>query len=139
MGDDIGHIVDEANRRGQEMITREPRAAAARYNAAARRVEVELTNGCTFAFPVQLVERLATASDADLAEVEILGLGFGLHWDRLDEDLSIPGVLAGIFGTHAWMNRLRAAKAGAASSPAKAAAARRNGRKGGRPRKAADS
>ena len=38
----------------------------------------------------------------------------------------------GVFGTAKWM----AAQAGRATSPAKAAAARANGRKGGRPRKA---
>jgi hypothetical protein len=48
-------------------------------------------------------------------------------------DLSIPGLLAGLFGTKAYMAR----RAGQAKSPAKAAAARENGRKGGRPRKQA--
>jgi hypothetical protein len=42
-----------------------------------------------------------------------------------------------LFGTKAWMDRARAAKAGAATSRKKAAAARRNGAKGGRPRKRA--
>ena len=46
-------------------------------------------------------------------------------------DLSIPGLLAGVFGTRAHMAR----QAGRATSPAKASAARRNGAKGGRPRK----
>ena len=56
-----------------------------------------------------------------------------LHWEKLDVDFSVPGLVAGIFGTARWM----AARAGRASSPAKAAAARANGAKGGRPRKAA--
>ncbi len=72
-----------------------------------------------------------------MAQIEILGLGLGLHWERLDVDLSVPGLLAGLFGTKAYMDRQRAARAGAATSAAKAAAARRNGAKGGRPRKAA--
>jgi len=78
---------------------------------------------------------LEEASDDALAEVEILGLGFGLHWERLDVDLSVPGLLAGLFGTKTYMDRERAAHAGSATSLAKAAAARRNGAKGGRPRK----
>jgi len=51
----------------------------------------------------------------------------------LDVDLSIPGLLSGIFGTKAYMAR----RAGQATSPAKAAAARANGAKGGRPRESA--
>ena len=76
----------------------------------------------------------AVCESAGLAQVEILGTGYGLHWDALDADLSIPGLLAGLFGTKAFMAR----HAGRATSPAKAAAARANGAKGGRPRKTAD-
>jgi hypothetical protein len=51
----------------------------------------------------------------------------------LDIDLSIPGLLAGLFGTTAYIAR----RAGRTKSPAKASAARVNGAKGGRPRKSA--
>ena len=64
----------------------------------------------------------------------MLDLGLGLHWEQLDVDVSVPGLLAGLFGTKAWMDRQRAAKAGAARSSLKADAARRNGAKGGRPK-----
>ena len=43
----------------------------------------------------------------------------------------------GIFGTKAWMNEL-ARRAGSVTSPAKAAAARADGAKRGRPRKVAN-
>ena len=114
-----------------------PRARAARYDRRTGRVLVDLTNGCSFAFPARKAQGLERASDADLAQVEILGLGFGLHWERLDVDLSVPGLLVGLFGTKAYMDRQRAARAGATTSAAKADAARRNGAKGGRPRKGA--
>jgi len=68
-----------------------------------------------------------------LSAVEILGAGYGLHWEALDVDVSVPGVLAGLFGTRAFMAR----QAGRVSSVKKAAAARENGAKGGRPRKVA--
>jgi len=42
---------------------------------------------------------LERASDAALSAVEILWLGTGLHWEQLDVDLSVPGLLAGLFGT----------------------------------------
>ena len=97
------------------------------------RIVVDLTNGCTFAFPPRLAQGLETATDEQLGAVEILGAGYGLHWEPLDVDLSVPGLMAGLFGTQAYMAR----RAGQAKSPAKAAAARANGAKGGRPRKQA--
>jgi hypothetical protein len=124
-----------AAERGESLRSREPRAVSARYDRRLRQIIVKLTNNCTFAFPPDLAQGLEEATDDELAEVEILGAGYGLHWERLDVDLSVPGLLAGIFGTAAYMAR----RAGQATSPAKAAAARVNGAKGGRPRKAARS
>ena len=137
MADTDGTIIAEAERRGREMD--EPRASAARYDAKTGLVHVALTNDCLFAFPARRVEELGDASDAELGEIEVLGLGLGLRWEALDVDVSVPGLLAGLFGTRAWMDRQRAARAGAARSPAKAEAARRNGTKGGRPPKSAGS
>jgi hypothetical protein len=125
--------IDAAIERGRITRLHEPRAASARYDRTTGRVLVELTNGCTFAFPARLAQGLEAATDAELAEVEILGAGYGLHWEALDADLSIPGLIAGLFGTAAFMAR----RAGQATSPSKAAAARANGAKGGRPRKSA--
>jgi len=122
--------IDAAIARGKIARATEPRAAAARYDRTLGRVVVELTSGCSFAFPPRLAQGLEQATEAQLEEVEILGRGSGLHWEALDADLSVPGLLAGIFGTKAYMAGL----AGKACSPAKSAAARRNGAKGGRPR-----
>ena len=125
--------IDPAAARGQIARIREPRAAAAHYDRATGQVMVELTNGCTFSFPARLGQGLEDATDDQLAQVEILGAGYGLHWEELDVDLSITGLFGGLFGTKAHMAR----HAGRATSPAKAAAARTNGAKGGRPRLAA--
>ena len=122
--------IDSALKRGRTAQLHEPRAAAARYDRRLGRVIVDLTNGCSVAFPPKLAQGLETASEKQLAQVEILGSGYGLHWDSLDTDLSVPGLLAGLFGTQAYT----AQQAGRVTSPAKAAAARANGAKGGRPR-----
>jgi hypothetical protein len=127
--------IDAALERGKAARSNEPRAVAARYDARSGRLIVELANGCTFAFPPKLAQGLEAASEAQLSQVEILGAGYGLHWEALDADLSVPGLLAGLFGTQAYV----AQQAGRATSPAKAAAARANGAKGGRPRRAARS
>ena len=123
--------IDSALARGNAARISEPRAAMARYDRASDRIIVELTNGCTFAFPPHLAQGLENATADQLAQVEILGMGYGLHWEALDADLSVPSLLAGLFGTKAYMAR----RAGQATSPAKATAARTNGAKGGRPRK----
>ena len=124
-------VIDAALERGRVARENEPRALAARYDRASGRVVVDLENGCTFAFPPRLAQGLEDASAEELSDIEILGTGYGLHWEALDVDLSLPGLMAGIFGTRAWMAR----RAGRATSAAKAAAARANGAKGGRPRK----
>lgn len=122
--------IDAALERGALARSSEPRASSARYDRPTGRVTVELTNGAAFAFPAALVRELEAATHDQLAQVEILGVGHGLHWEALDVDLTVPGLLAGVFGTQSHLAR----KAGQTTSPAKAAAARNNGAKGGRPK-----
>lgn len=122
-----------AEERGRIAAQAEPRAARARYDRRRGRMVIALTNGCSFTFPPRLAQGLEDASDDEIARFEVLGNGYGLHWESLNVDLSIPGLLAGLFGTRSYMAR----HAGQARSAAKAAAARANGSKGGRPRKSA--
>ena len=115
MGDILGMMIAEAERRGRE--TDEPHAAAARYDAATGLVHVTLTNDCLFAFPARRVQGLENAGDDELGDIEILGLGYGLRWDGLDVDVSVPGLLAGLFGTRngwylaAWCRLRQASRA----------------------------
>jgi hypothetical protein len=125
--------INAALERGRIARLYEPRAAAACYDRDQKRVILDLTNGCTFAFPPHLAQGLESATADQLVQVEILGAGYGLHWEALDVDLAVPDLLAGLLGTKSYMAR----RAGQAHSPAKAAAARANGAKGGRPRKSA--
>jgi hypothetical protein len=74
---DVGPDLDTAERRGEQSLRSEPRAKRARYDRKTGRVLVELTNGCSFAFPARRAQGLEEASDTELAEVEILGLGPG--------------------------------------------------------------
>lgn len=118
----------------------EPTAIAVRYDHESRKFTLELANGTAFIFPADHCQGLRGASNEDLAAVELTPGGYGLHWEALDADLGIAGLLQGFFGGPAWMDRLRrelAAKGGRSRSAAKIAAVRENGKKGGRPRKAA--
>lgn len=127
--------IDRALAAGDMARRTEPRATAARYDATSGRIVVELSNGCTFAFPADTTEGLDSATPEERSAIEVLGSGTGLHWEALDLDLSVPALLTGLFGTAAFMAR----RAGRITSPAKAAAARANGAKGGRPRRAAQA
>ena len=122
-----------ASRAGRRAASIEPRAAAAEYRVREQALRIELTNGATITLPVELIPGLSRAAARDVRAVEILGRGGGLHWETLDLDMSVPGLLSSLFSGPEWLAELGRA-GGRKSSPAKAAAARRNGRKGGRPR-----
>ena len=129
--------VQKAEKRMQARMQAQPRAVAARYDRHAARVIVTLSNGLDLGVPVALAQGLAGAKASDLAIVEITPTGLGLHWPKLDADLHLPSLLQGLFGTRRWMAGLLGKAGGSATSPAKKAAARANGRRGGRPRKEA--
>ncbi|HWK88925.1 MAG TPA: DUF2442 domain-containing protein, partial [Longimicrobium sp.] len=115
---------------------------SARYDRTTERVVIELTNGCLYAFPARYGQGLQDATPAQLEQVEVTPGGFGLHWEDLDVDLTVPGLVAGVFGSKRWMEQYARAMGrvgGKASTEAKAAAARVNGRKGGRPRRHPDA
>ena len=86
--------------------------------------------------PPHLLQGLAGASSALLADVQIGPRSTSLHWEALGVSFSLAGLLAGVFGTRAWMQEM-GRRGGSTTSTAKAAAARLNGKKGGRPVKAA--
>jgi hypothetical protein len=88
------------------------------------------------AFPRRLLQGLDAASPAELQDIVIAGPGTGLYWPKLDVAHYVRGLIDGVFGTRKWMQQL-GKRGGATKTPAKSAAARENGKKGGRPRKTA--
>ena len=95
-----------AQRRGRQTLNNTPRAQATRYDPTSKRIVIEFLNRSTFTFPVELVQGLRQAADEDLADIRLLAQGLALDWPRLDVQLSIAGLLAGQFGTKAWMAEL---------------------------------
>ncbi len=63
-----------------------------------RYVCVRLEDGREVRFPAEESRRLRNATPAQLANVELICNGTGLHWPDLDEDLSLLGILEGRFG-----------------------------------------
>jgi hypothetical protein len=130
--------IDLARSAGKDLDETEPRAIKAWYAADTERVFIELNTGIVMGFPYRLLQGLNDATSKQLAEVEITPSGYGLHWESLDIDLGVPEVVAGLFGTKAWMAEL-GRQGGKSTSAAKSEASRANGKRGGRPRKASVS
>ena len=122
-----------ASRAGRRAAKVEPRAARATYRAREDALHVELTNGATLTIPVKLIPALKGAANDEIRAVKVLGRGGGLHWEALDLDMSVPALVSSVFEGPSWMAEL-GRLGGRQSSAAKTAAARKNGRKGGRPR-----
>jgi hypothetical protein len=98
-------------------------------------VIVSLSNHAWFAFRPEDAQGLQDATDAELREIKITPSTFGLHFPLLDAHFDITALMQGSFGTRMWMAARMGAAGGSATSKAKAAAARANGKLGGRPRK----
>lgn len=77
------------------MSTLNLQALAAAVSFDADNMWVELTDGRHLGVPLAYFPRLAKASPAQRKKYLISGGGIGLHWDNLDEDISVPSLLAG--------------------------------------------
>lgn len=134
---------EEATKLGQETLNNSPKAKKVSFNSKTKRLVIELENGVIAMIPTHLIQILQGAAAAQISNVEIAVKGLYLRWKVLDEDLFVPNLLQGIFGTQKWMDNLKkhlsdaGKKGGAARSEAKRNASRENGKKGGRPKKAA--
>jgi len=125
--------IDEAIARAKAEEAHAIRVTKAEYRLKGDLVVLVLSSGVQVAVPRALLQGLEHAKPEALRKIEIEGPGTGLHWPALGVDHYIPALLGGVFGTRRWMSEL-GKKGGDVRSPAKAAASRKNGRKGGRPR-----
>jgi hypothetical protein len=93
-------------------------------------LSLDLRNGASVTIPISAIEELSGQPAEELKKVAVDPLGEGLLWSSLDVGISAPGLLEDFFGS---VTRAKIARAGGRrSTPAKAAAARANGQKGGR-------
>lgn len=56
---------------------------------------VDLSDGRTISVPLAWFPRLLHASPEERKNWRLLGKGRGIHWDDLDEDISVENLLAG--------------------------------------------
>jgi hypothetical protein len=69
----------------------EPRAVSVKTSKG--RLTVELEDGRTLTVPLSWFPRLSGATAKQLADHRLIGGGVGITWPKLDEDLSVRGLL----------------------------------------------
>jgi len=74
-------------------LTIEARAAKVWFDGDS--LWVLLQDGRKLATPLSYFPKLLNATVAQRKKFELSGGGIGIHWNRLDEDISVPGLLAG--------------------------------------------
>ena len=62
-----------------------------------RTIYIELTDGRIIGFPANRFKILKNATDDELKDVELRLDGYALRWEKLDEDITVPGIVAGNF------------------------------------------
>jgi len=75
-------------------LVHDAQAKAVRFDADT--MWVDLQDGRQLGVPLAYFPRLLNATPAQRKAFTISGGGTGLHWDDLDEDISVPSLLAGI-------------------------------------------
>jgi hypothetical protein len=58
-------------------------------------LSVDLEDGRTISVPLAWFPRLVHATQEERNNWRLIGSGEGIHWENLDEDISIEGLLAG--------------------------------------------
>ncbi len=71
--------------------------AAVRAWTERRTIYIELHDGRIIGFPADRFRILSKATDQQLAQVKVEVNGFALRWEALDEDITVPGIVAGRF------------------------------------------
>ena len=56
---------------------------------------VDLEDGRTLSAPLGWYPRLANATPEEREHWRLVGQGSGIHWDDIDEDISVEGLLLG--------------------------------------------
>ena len=75
-------------------LVSEPVAKQIRFDADT--LWVELADGRQLGVPIAYFPRLLNATPEQRSKCTISGGGSGLHWDDLDEDVSVPALLMGV-------------------------------------------
>ena len=126
--------IEAARRRSEEAALVEPRAEHIRYDRRNKRLVIELRRGAMVTIPMRFIKEFQEATPQQLAEIRASRYGDAVVSDELDMHVSLKGLLRDLVGLTGAASMM-GSEGGKAKSPAKATAARANGKRGGRPRK----
>jgi hypothetical protein len=56
---------------------------------------VDLSDGRTISVPLEWFPRLLQATPEERSNWRLIGRGHGVHWEEIDEDISVEGLVAG--------------------------------------------
>jgi hypothetical protein len=127
---------EAASGRAADRLRATATATSARYDRRTGRIVIQLSSGLEVAFRPHAAPGLENAKPDQLGKIQITASGFGIHFPRINADLYLPALLERFLGSKRWIASEMGKVGGKVSTDAKAAAARRNGRLGGRPKKA---
>jgi hypothetical protein len=105
------------------------RAVAVRFDPETDRLLLELSSGYLLGVPIQELPHVAGAPRDSLADVSLGASGSAIRFAALDADYAVGGLVLALGA------KIRGSRGGQVTSPEKAAAARANGAKGGRPQR----
>ena len=127
---------------GQTEAETEVRAQAVRYVPERDAVEIVTTRNAGFLIPRQWIGALQEVPTEDLARLQVWPDGSAIELDDRDIHISVHGLMTAVLPAMLparTVAAIFASRGGKVTSNAKRSSAQANGRKGGRPRKAAST
>ncbi|TPG57047.1 DUF2442 domain-containing protein [Ewingella americana] len=130
---------EAALQRGKQTATDPSRPVSVEYRPQQHAFMIMHGNGVGYLINIDLIKELEHATAEQLNTAEVDGFSKALRVSACDVDIYLPGLLAKILFDASDLQKIVASINGAMRSALKASASRENGKKGGRPRKSAES
>ena len=92
----------EAEERGRLRTLTIPCAVAARYDSSTGIITVEMNRGFAISFHKNRAQALHDATDEQLSIIEVEAPDWSIFFPKLQDGLSVEGMLAGRFGSRRW-------------------------------------
>lgn len=95
---------------GKHALDHDFHAEAAWYDSEKALVWIKTINGIYHGVPAKNLQGLQNGTEQQLLDIELSPKGTGLHWPQLDADLTVHGIMTGVYGTKKWMEQLKSSQ-----------------------------